>query len=81
MSELIDMVDHARRTVGLPPRERPANDDTAETVNKELLAACKAALPYISHFLGGWSTHTKATISTDELVDQLKAAIAKAEAK
>ena len=47
--------------------------------NAELLAALDEALPFVAHFLGGWSTHTHAQISTRELHDQITAAIAKAE--
>ena len=46
----------------------------------DLLAACKAALPFIAHFESGWSTHPKADgPGAGELADQLRNAIAKAE--
>jgi hypothetical protein len=45
----------------------------------ELLAACKAALPFVAHFRGGWSAHTPGDISSAELADQISAAIRNAD--
>lgn len=65
----------------------PSKEKTQDEINAyaaifaaapDMLAALESALPFVAHFLGGWSTHTHGQISTGELHDRMRAAIAKA---
>lgn len=53
--------------------------DAVAQQRDELLAACRAALPFVAFFRGGWSTHTPGNINSAELTDQIIAAIRRAE--
>lgn len=43
----------------------------------ELEAALQGCEPFVAHFKGGWCTLTHAQISTDELLETIRAALAK----
>ena len=83
MSDILSDLRNANKAGIAPPQNwtTRAADEIARlrASNAELLAALDEALPFVAHFLGGWSTHTHAQISTRELHDQITAAIAKAE--
>jgi hypothetical protein len=69
-------------TLGVPDDVRAvltatARAETAEARNAVLVGALQECEPFVAHFKGGWCTLTHAQISTDELLETIRAALAK----